>query len=101
MLNNWFINTNFYIFAQNGFYLDFIYKKLSEIFIRNFLIYSAQFFGEKYLIEFLTKSIFQNFFNKLNLILEQPNYNYESFFFNIITLIFIIFSSSQLLFLFF
>ena len=41
--------------AQSGFYFDFFLKKLAEIFIRNIFVYAALFFGEKYMIEFLTK----------------------------------------------
>jgi len=47
--------------AQSGFYFDFFLKKLSEVFIRNIFIYAALFFGEKYLIEQLTKKIIHNF----------------------------------------
>lgn len=100
MLSNWILSLRVYIFSQNGFYLDFIYKKVAEIFIRNFLIYGAQFFGEKYLIEFLTKNIFNNFLNKIYKIFNQPTYLYESFFFNIIFLVFIIFISLQIYFIF-
>ena len=49
------IKIQFFKFIQNGFYLDFFIKKLAEIFVRNYFIYTAQFFGEKYIIEFLTK----------------------------------------------
>ena len=55
--------------AQSGFYIDFFLKKLSEIFIRNVFIYAALFFGEKYMIEHLTKKIVDNFiFNSNKLI---------------------------------
>jgi len=47
--------------AQSGFYFDFIFKKLGEVFIRNFFIFSALFFGEKYMIEHLTKRIVDSF----------------------------------------
>ena len=43
--------------AQSGFYIDFIFKKFAEIFIRNVFIFGALFFGEKYMIEYLTKKI--------------------------------------------
>jgi hypothetical protein len=32
-------------------------KKLSEVFVRNVFVYAAQFVGEKYMIEVLTKKI--------------------------------------------
>ena len=55
MLRNKLINFKFFKFVQSGFYMDFIFKKLSEMFIRNIFIYSSLFFGEKYMIEYLTK----------------------------------------------
>lgn len=101
MLSNWFFTNFFYYFLQNGAYLDFITKKISEIFIRNFLIYGAQFFGEKYLIEFFTKLIFRNFFLFFSRLTEYSFYFLESFFFNIITSLLIIFSMYQLIFFLF
>jgi len=47
--------------AQSGFYFDFFLKKLAEIFIRNIFVYAALFFGEKYMIEHITKKIIDNF----------------------------------------
>lgn len=47
--------------AQSGFYFDFIFKKLAEVFIRNIFIYSAMFLGEKYMIEHLTKKVVDTF----------------------------------------
>jgi len=41
--------------AQSGFYIDFIFKKLADVFVRNVFIYAALFFGEKYMIEHITK----------------------------------------------
>jgi hypothetical protein len=35
--------------------MDFFYKKFCEVFVRNMLICSSYIFGEKYMIEFLTK----------------------------------------------
>jgi hypothetical protein len=57
MLFSYFLTYNFFRFCQSGFYFDFFFKKLSEIFVRNVFIYSAQFFGEKYFIEIFTKKI--------------------------------------------
>ena len=33
--------------AQSGFYFDFFFKKFIDVFVRNFFIYTALFFGEK------------------------------------------------------
>ncbi len=45
----------FYRFVQSGFYLDFFFKKVSEVVVRNVYVYSAQFLGEKFIIEVCTK----------------------------------------------
>lgn len=52
--------------AQSGFYIDFFLKKFAEVFIRNIFIYSSLFFGEKYMIEYLTKKIVDNFIYRSN-----------------------------------
>ena len=51
VLYNFFITFEFRKFCQSGFYFDFFLKKLAEMFVRNLFIYTAQFFGEKYMIE--------------------------------------------------
>lgn len=57
MLYNFFITFKFNRFCQSGGYIDFFIKKISEVFIRNVFVYAYQFFGEKYMIEVLTKKI--------------------------------------------
>jgi hypothetical protein len=52
--------------VQSGLYLDFFLKKVVEIFIRYCLIYGAQFFGEKYMVEHFTKKIVEYALFKLN-----------------------------------
>ena len=66
MLRNFFFSYNFFRFCQSGCYLDFFLKKLSEVFVRNIFVYGAQFFGEKYMIEIITKKIFHNFIKYQN-----------------------------------
>jgi hypothetical protein len=34
----------FFRFIQSGLYVDFFFKKVCEIFVRNFFVYAAQFF---------------------------------------------------------
>lgn len=97
MIHTKFFTFKFYIFAQSGFYFDFFSKKICEIFIRNILIYSSQFFGEKFLIEFFTKTIFYNFFFYTNQILEVLLINYESFFYKFILTIFIFLTILQII----
>ncbi len=67
--------------AQSGFYIDFIFKKFAEIFIRNVFIFGALFFGEKYMIEYLTKKIVDNFIYNSNKIVGWTTLNYMWFFY--------------------
>lgn len=52
MMFNFLCTFNFHRFFQSGMYFDYFYKKIAEIFVRNVFIYSAQFFGEKFMIEY-------------------------------------------------
>lgn len=89
MLGSTLYSYDFYIFCQSGFYLDFIIKKISEIVVKNLLVYSSLFLGEKYMIEYLTKNIFENFFKKFFKFFGKLNFSYKYFFINLI-LIFIL-----------
>jgi len=90
MLDIFFIKFSFHRFCQSGCYFDFFYKKISEVFVRNFFIYSAQFLGEKYMIEYLTKNIFNKSIFFLNKVLGSNNLQYFDFFYNILTNLFYI-----------
>jgi hypothetical protein len=70
----------FILLIQSGFYLDFFLKKIGEIFIKNIFIYTGLFFGEKYLIEVLTKKIEDNYVFNVNVKLFQSTLNYYNFF---------------------
>lgn len=86
MLKNKLITFKFFKFVQSGFYIDFIFKKISEIFVRNIFIYSSIFFGEKYMIEYLTKKTIDGFIfnnNRLNFL----NLIESKYFFQIIALV--------------
>ena len=63
--------------AQSGFYLDFFLKKICDSFLRNVFISAALFFGEKYMIEFLTKKIVDNFIFNSNKLIGWTNLNYS------------------------
>lgn len=77
MLKNKLITFKFFKFIQSGFYIDFIIKKLIEIPLRNILIYSSIFFGEKYIIEFFTKKIIDKFtFNNNNILFNFSEIKY-------------------------
>lgn len=87
--------------AQSGFYLDFIFKKLGEVFIRNVFVFAALFFGEKYMIEFLTKKIIDNFIFNSNKFFGWTYLNFMWFFYSfiLVTLYLLIFINLLLLFL--
>ena len=66
---------------QSGFYLDYIFKKNAEVFLRNVFIYSALFFGEKYMIEQLTKKVIDSFIFNNNKYVGWSTFNNNSFFY--------------------
>ena len=84
MLNSFLFSHKFSVFSQSGFNIDFIIKKLSEIFIRNFLIYGAQFFSEKFIIEYITKKSFNYLINNFNNFYYIKNLDYFMFFVTLI-----------------
>lgn len=77
MLFNHLLTQKLINFFQSSFYYDYIIKKISEVFVKNIFIYSSLFFGEKYMIEFLTKKIIDNI-----IIVFNNNYFNNSFSFN-------------------
>jgi len=85
------LSFSFHRYIQSGFYLDFIIKKLSEIFIKNILIYSSIFFGEKFIIEYITKKIIDSYVFNYNKEFYTNNLNYLFYFSQIISFIFYIF----------
>ena len=62
--------------AQSGFYIDFILKKVTEVFIRNVFINAALFLGEKYMIEYITKRTIDLFIFNSNKYVGWTTYNY-------------------------
>jgi hypothetical protein len=71
--------------AQSGFYIDFLFKKFIETFIRNIFIYAALFFGEKYIIEHLTKKTIDSFIYNSNKFFGWTILNYMWFFYTLLT----------------
>ena len=66
-------------------FIDFFIKKTSEVFIRNFLIYGAQFFAEKYLIEHFTKKFFTFTVNIFNNVFFTNTLSYYYYFVQILS----------------
>lgn len=89
---NFFFSFEFHKWCQSGFYLDFFIKKCSEVFVRNVFIYAAQFTGEKYMIEELTKKIFEKSFWEINKKIGWNKLLYSTFFTQLISIFFYIIS---------
>lgn len=88
MLKSFFFSFNFHRFSQSGYYLDFFFKKISEVFVKNIFIFASQFLGEKYLIEELTKKIFDRTLWRLNKYFGLTKLFYSLFFVQIISFFF-------------
>lgn len=88
MLYNFFITFKFQRFCQSGCYFDFFLKKLSDVFVRNVFVYAAQFFGEKYMIEVLTKKIIDKSIYTVNRYSGWTKLKYFNFFIQTIIVLF-------------
>ena len=84
MLKNFLITFPFFKFIQTGLLLDFFFKKLIEVVLKNTLIYGFLFFGEKYIIEYLTKKTIDSYLFNNN---RNNSFNQHTFFIQIIILI--------------
>ena len=87
MLGTVFFSNYFFTWSQCGFYIDFLIKKISEIFLRNYYVYTSQFFGEKYLVEYITKFFFNFIIFFCSKFLNYNNYYYNIFLYNIVAVI--------------
>lgn len=86
MLGLFVIRFEFFRFVQSGLYIDFLAKQASEIFVRNFFIYTPLFFGEKFLIEYVTKKTVDSFLFNFNRIFNYLDLDYSYFFIQIISI---------------
>lgn len=87
MLNCFLLTKNLFNFFQSGLYIDFIIKKIVELFIRNVFVYTSTLFCEKFIIEFLSKKSSDN----LILLFKYTcsiNFFFESFFSQVILCLF-------------
>lgn len=94
MLYSYIFKYRYIMFIQSGLYFDFFIKKVGESFIKNFMVLTPLFFGEKYLIEVLTKKIIENFISRFNKFVGLSSLSFFNFFyiffillFNIVTFI--------------
>lgn len=77
-----------YNFFKSSFYFDFFIKKLSESFVRNLSIYTAIFFCEKFLIEYLTQVSVSKAIKFSSRLVNLRVFFFETFFANFIVLSF-------------
>jgi len=83
------VTFNFFRFVQSGLYVDFFLKKLVELFVKNFFIYAAQFLGEKYMIEFLTKKVIDSSIFNTNKIINLGDLFYSQYFISLLSILFL------------
>lgn len=78
----------FFRFIQSGLYVDFFLKKLAEVFVRNVFIYSSHYFGEKYMIEYLTKKIIDSSIFNTNRLIGITELFYSYYFIQLLSIFF-------------
>lgn len=71
-------------------YLDYIVKKIAETFTKNVLIYGSTFFGEKFLVEFISRKSLDKITSNLSLWIVNRSYETSTLFHLIVC--FLIFS---------
>ena len=99
MLKSKIVTFNFFRFIQSGLYVDFFLKKVIEIFVRNVFIYSSQFLGEKYMVEFLTKKIIDSSIFNVNKVINLTDLFYSYYFIQLLCVFFYFFSIFNIIFI--
>ena len=61
---------------------------MSDVFVRNIFVYAAQFVGEKYMIEVLTKKVIDNGIFVVNRYVGWNNLKYFNFFYQFLSILF-------------
>ena len=84
----YFLKQKFIRFVNAGLYFDFFLKKIGEIIVRNFFVYSALFFGEKYFIEVLTKKVIDSYIFNLSNKLDFRHLDFGFFFYQTVAIVF-------------
>jgi hypothetical protein len=95
------VTFSFFRFIQSGLYLDFFLKKLVELFVKNFFIYAAQFLGEKYMIEVLTKKVIDSSIFNSNKLFNLLDLFYASYFIQLLSVFFYWYSILNIIFIIF
>ena len=100
MLYSYIFSYRYILFIQSGLYFDFFLKKIGEVFLKNVMVLTPQFFGEKYFIEVLTKKIIENFIFTSNKFIGLSSLSYFNFFFMFFILLFNLITLTNFIFLF-
>mgnify|MGYP007108022093 CR=1 FL=1 len=87
MLHSFIFKKNFIRAVKCGFYMDFFYKKFCEVFVRNGLIYSSYIFGEKYMVEFVTKLVVDKIITSFNTFQDATQADRIKLFFQVLSTI--------------
>lgn len=69
---------------QSGMYVDYIIKQFTEMFVRNVFIYSSIFFGEKFIIEFISKKTIDSLTTYCNTKFFNTQYEHTNLYHNMI-----------------
>jgi hypothetical protein len=81
------LSRRFINFMQSGCYVDYIIKKITETLVKNVFIYAALFFGEKFVIEFISKKSVDSAVLFVKTKVFNRQYHAETFYRNIIMFI--------------
>jgi hypothetical protein len=100
MLKNFIFNFKFFRYIQSNLFVDYILKKIIEIFVKNILIYTSLFFGEKFIIEYLTKKIFSYYIVFISNSFSLNNFTFSNFFLNIIIFLLLLLNILNIFFFF-
>ena len=94
------VTFNFFRFIQSGLYFDFFIKKIIELFVKNVFVYSAQFLGEKYMIEYITKKIIDSSIFNMNRFININDLFYSYYFIQLLSIFFYFITVINIIFLF-
>jgi len=100
MLRLYLVKFQFFKYIQSGLYIDFILKQFCEIFVRNFFIYTPLFFGEKFIIEYVTKKTIDSYIFNFNNMFNFIDLDYSYFFIQLISNLLYVLSIINIFFLF-
>ncbi len=101
MLNCYFLVKRIKTFFKNNLYVDYFFKKIASIFLKNFLVLGASYFSEKFMIEHYTKKIFNNYLFYTNKLYNFFNFCLSSSYYFIFISIFIFIAICELIYIYY